>query len=212
MLTTRPIAHNETTAIINAIPETVGQYTGMTDKNGKRIFEGDIIRCGGKVVGVVNYHDCCFCVRFIMKDHANRSNPAMDIIENEYPNDIEVIGNIHDNPELIAEVQDDLECIAHNMPLRMTAAARLYIAGIGFMTQPAQLLGYGLRFFACNQDSHCPNPQFTKYQNSGQNLHSPMPTTTPASPIASSISTSAMVSFQSRQGCIDSIQHLLGGG
>ena len=91
-----------------AIPETVGQYTGMTDKNGKRIFEGDIIRCGGKVVGVVNYHDCCFCVRFIMKDHANRSNPAMDIIENEYPNDIEVIGNIHDNPELIAEVQDEI--------------------------------------------------------------------------------------------------------
>ena len=83
------------------IPETVGQYTGLKDKNGKRIFEGDIIRCGGKVVGVVNYHDCCFCVRFIMKDHANRSNPAMDIIENEYPNDIEVIGNIHDNKELL---------------------------------------------------------------------------------------------------------------
>jgi len=81
--------------------ETVGQYIGLTDKNGKRIFDGDIIRCGGKVVGVVNYHDCCFCVRFIMKDHANRSNPAMDIIENEYPNDIEVIGNIHDNPELL---------------------------------------------------------------------------------------------------------------
>lgn len=90
---------------MHVIPDTVGQYTGLTDKNGKRIFEGDIIRCGGKVVGVVNYHDCCFCVRFIMKDHANRSNPAMDIIENEYPNDIEVIGNIHDHPELIAEVE-----------------------------------------------------------------------------------------------------------
>ena len=83
-------------------PETVGQYTGLTDKNGKKIFEGDIVRYR-KNQGVINYHDCCFCIRLIEKDWMRRSNPAMDIVENEYPNEIEVIGNIHDNPELLEE-------------------------------------------------------------------------------------------------------------
>ena len=86
--------------------DTLGQYTGLIDKNGKRIFEGDIIGFGDAITGVVNYHDCCFCVRYIGKCYRNRNNPAMDIVENEYPNEIKVIGNIHDNPELIQEVKE----------------------------------------------------------------------------------------------------------
>ncbi len=80
--------------------ETVGQYTGLTDKNGKKIFEGDIVKfCDIK--GVINYSTGCYCVKTNKPDWKSRNNPAIDIVLNEYENELEVIGNIHDNPELL---------------------------------------------------------------------------------------------------------------
>lgn len=77
------------------IPETVGQYTGLTDKNGKKIFEGDIvdILTENEEIGVVKYDDGGFQVEangFIVDFHTNINGT-----------DLEVIGNIYDNPELI---------------------------------------------------------------------------------------------------------------
>lgn len=82
-------------------PKTVGEYVGMTDKNGKRIFEGDIIMrftCDKNTTlkGVVEYADGAFGVRFA-------DGAGQFICFFEYG---EVIGNIYDNPELLKESED----------------------------------------------------------------------------------------------------------
>ena len=79
--------------------DTVGQYTGMKDKNVKEIYEGDAveaIRYDGLVVtGVVEFRDCSFVI-----------NTGYLTIYTWLDYQIEVIGNIHDNPELLVEVYD----------------------------------------------------------------------------------------------------------
>lgn len=79
------------------IPETVGQYTGLTDKNGKKIFEGDIVRCYG-LMRTVEY-DSKFA-HFEFGKHDNVENPDGLALCCDHDAS-EVIGNIHDNPELL---------------------------------------------------------------------------------------------------------------
>ena len=74
--------------------ETVGQFTGLTDKNGKKIFEGDICKhrsnySGDFIISVVTYTDGCFLA---MADNNSGFNLSKKL---------EIIGNIHDNPELL---------------------------------------------------------------------------------------------------------------
>lgn len=78
-------------------PDTAGRFTELTDKDGNRIFEGDLIRYGNRT-GYVNYGTGCFCIH----DTASKNNPAIDMIKPIY--DVKIIGNIHDNPELLQEV------------------------------------------------------------------------------------------------------------
>lgn len=85
-------------------PETVCQYTGLTDRNGRKIFEGDIVKYSVNTVGIINYATACFCV----DDIKFRNNPAMDIVFEAFPNGIEVIGNIYDNPELLEVKQNEM--------------------------------------------------------------------------------------------------------
>ena len=101
------------------IPETIGQYTGLTDKNGKRIFEGDIVRatieraerCQSPRIenGVIGY-DCIGMIGLILYKDKNGENVWSDffnelslsgLIEDYY---FEIIGNIHDNPELLQKI------------------------------------------------------------------------------------------------------------
>ena len=107
------------------IPETVGQFTGLTDKNGKRIFEGDIFKfddevwessytsCGTEYdsfavenYGVVGFDEDMARFDFI-KYKFNENSVEADLHENhtidfsEFLCELEIIGNIHDNPELL---------------------------------------------------------------------------------------------------------------
>ena len=94
------------------IPETVGQYTGLTDKNGKRIFEGDMIKPFDDEIDkmVVEFHFgqfllCLYGERGYMAEYGWEESGNYGCFEAEplssYGDDIEVIGNIHDNPELL---------------------------------------------------------------------------------------------------------------
>ena len=89
------------------LPETVEQFTGLTDKNGKKIFEGDIVDITQYDNVYHKVHRCCKSKVFF-SNFAFRTNAAPDY-EDEEPLsywfwndcDFEVIGNIYDNPELL---------------------------------------------------------------------------------------------------------------
>ena len=99
-------------------PETVGQFTGLTDRNGKKIFEGDIIHVCTEAYdwldeddwtiksGVVKFRNGCFVIDgAYTSDDYNDISHFYDLVttHDEYDDEIifDVIGNIHDNPELL---------------------------------------------------------------------------------------------------------------
>ena len=98
-------------------PETIGEYSSLPDKNGKRIFEGDVFRVDEDDIAVVVFKDGCFrleihglCGTFT-ESGFDECGGGYGVIECDpidwyYVRDIEVIGNIHDNPELL-EVSGD---------------------------------------------------------------------------------------------------------
>lgn len=83
------------------IPKTVGQYTGLTDKNDKKIFEGDIVYCKSRLDNanmVVIFERGQF--RMVLSENY-RSYQTNSGFYDINCFDKEVIGNIHDNPELL---------------------------------------------------------------------------------------------------------------
>lgn len=71
------------------------QYTGLKDKNGKEIYEGDLVKTNYGKIGSIVYHE--ERAAFIIHD----SNHFNELLYHEYYT--EVIGNIYENPELLTE-------------------------------------------------------------------------------------------------------------
>ena len=97
--------------IRRVIPETIGQYTGLTDKNGKKIFEGDIVKITDRNVcfetmAVIEFGNPNGLYNWGWQLKPLENKPfAIEILHWVDMEDsgafIEVIGNIHDNPELL---------------------------------------------------------------------------------------------------------------
>ena len=79
---------------VGVYPETLGQYTGLTDKNGVKIFEGDIISIGDPNIKYLTmWRNAGFAAKQI--------GASSYIGLTYWASDIEVLGNVIDNPELM---------------------------------------------------------------------------------------------------------------
>lgn len=83
------------------IPETIGQYTGLMDKNGKMIFEGDVVYCKSRLdnANMVVIFECGQFRMVLSENYRSYQTNSGFYDINCF--DKEVIGNIHDNPELL---------------------------------------------------------------------------------------------------------------
>lgn len=83
-------------------PDTIGQFTGLYDAHGKEIYEGDIILYGGSIQHEVVFRHGAFGYLLVGGEFVSfAGNTNFTFNPLNHSKEHEVIGNIHDNPELI---------------------------------------------------------------------------------------------------------------
>ena len=78
--------------------ETVGQFTGLTDDNGKKIFEGDIINFGSQYGSISDVKYIENNAGFLIKDRWGDWNWLYNVVKST---NCKLVGNIYDNTELL---------------------------------------------------------------------------------------------------------------
>ena len=105
---------NSSVGSIEIDESTICQYTGLTDKNGNKIWESDIVKKhfytdydmfanSEEYIGKVEYIDCAWCIRWKRDDYMVTIPIFMALGESHDAEYFEVIGNIFDNPELLGK-------------------------------------------------------------------------------------------------------------
>lgn len=99
-------------------PETVGQFTGLLDKNGNKIFEGDVIDINQTVNGCnlfeivwdkTQWNARYFIEMITPRLYEYNFNELVDANIDVYEKEIEIVGNIHDNGDLYKEIKGEIK-------------------------------------------------------------------------------------------------------
>jgi uncharacterized phage protein (TIGR01671 family) len=107
IITTKDELEDNMMIYFEILPETLCEYTNLRDKNGRRIFEGDIVKYKSNVTYLGKFLICIGKVEY----NENTASYAVDAKDNigaknydYFPIKCEIVGNIHDNPEMLEGV------------------------------------------------------------------------------------------------------------